>query len=87
MNLSPDKQREMLRHTLTVRHLEERAFADYHVCKICGSVHCYTDGGALHASYWIASRAVLGMLSRESSHQLGLKYQRTRCRLLVRLAS
>jgi acetoin:2,6-dichlorophenolindophenol oxidoreductase subunit alpha len=41
MNLSPDRQREMLRHMLTIRRFEERASADYHAGKIYGVVHCY----------------------------------------------
>jgi pyruvate dehydrogenase E1 component alpha subunit len=41
MNLSPDRQREMLRQMLTIRRFEERASADYHAGKIYGVVHCY----------------------------------------------
>jgi pyruvate dehydrogenase E1 component alpha subunit len=41
VNLSPDKQREMLRQMLTIRQFEERASADYHAGKIFGVVHCY----------------------------------------------
>ena len=41
MNLSTDKQREMLRQMLTIRCFEERASADYHAGKIYGVVHCY----------------------------------------------
>ncbi len=41
MNVSPDKQREMLRQMLTIRCFEERASADYHAGKIYGVVHCY----------------------------------------------
>jgi pyruvate dehydrogenase E1 component alpha subunit len=41
MNLSPDRQRAMLRQMLTIRHFEERASADYHAGKIYGVVHCY----------------------------------------------
>ena len=41
MNVSPDKQREMLRQMLTIRRFEERASADYHAGKIYGVVHCY----------------------------------------------
>src|SRR6202049_5036227 len=40
-NLPPDKQREMLRRMLTIRHFEEGASADYHAGKIYGVVHCY----------------------------------------------
>jgi TPP-dependent pyruvate/acetoin dehydrogenase alpha subunit len=40
-NLSPDKQREMLRQMLTIRRFEERASADYLAGKIYGVVHCY----------------------------------------------
>ncbi|HRD78046.1 MAG TPA: thiamine pyrophosphate-dependent enzyme, partial [Hyphomicrobiaceae bacterium] len=41
MNLSPDRQRAMLRQMLTIRQFEERASADYHAGKIYGVVHCY----------------------------------------------
>ena len=41
MNLSPDKQRAMLRQMFTIRCFEERASADYHAGKIYGVVHCY----------------------------------------------
>jgi len=41
MNLSPDKQRAMLRQMLTIRTFEERASSDYHAGKIYGVVHCY----------------------------------------------
>ena len=41
MNLSPDKQCEMLRRMLTIRRFEERASADYLAGKIYGVVHCY----------------------------------------------
>jgi len=40
-NLSPDKQREMLRQMLTIRRFEERASDDYLAGKIYGVVHCY----------------------------------------------
>src|SRR6184192_898715 len=40
-NLSPDKQREMLRQMLTIRRFEERASANYLAGKIYGVVHCY----------------------------------------------
>ena len=40
-NLSPDKQREMLRQMLMIRRFEERASADYLAGKIYGVVHCY----------------------------------------------
>jgi TPP-dependent pyruvate/acetoin dehydrogenase alpha subunit len=41
MNLSPERQREMLRQMLTIRRFEERASADYLAGKIYGVVHCY----------------------------------------------
>jgi len=41
VNVSPDKQRQMLRQMLTIRCFEERASADYHAGKIYGVVHCY----------------------------------------------
>src|ERR671925_20777 len=40
-NVSPDKQREMLRQMLTIRRFEERASADYLAGRIYGVVHCY----------------------------------------------
>jgi len=40
-NLSPDRQRAMLRQMLTIRRFEERASDDYHAGKIYGVVHCY----------------------------------------------
>jgi acetoin:2,6-dichlorophenolindophenol oxidoreductase subunit alpha len=40
-NLSPDKQRDMLRQMLTIRRFEERASAGYLAGKIYGVVHCY----------------------------------------------
>ena len=41
MNLSPDKQLEMLRQMQVIRKFEERASDDYHAGKIYGVVHCY----------------------------------------------
>jgi acetoin:2,6-dichlorophenolindophenol oxidoreductase subunit alpha len=41
VNLSPDKQRAMLRQMQIIRRFEERASADYHAGKIYGVVHCY----------------------------------------------
>ncbi len=41
MNLSPDKQLEMLRQMQVIRKCEERASDDYHAGKIYGVVHCY----------------------------------------------
>ncbi|MEZ5851211.1 MAG: thiamine pyrophosphate-dependent dehydrogenase E1 component subunit alpha [Hyphomicrobiaceae bacterium] len=41
MNLSPDKQLEMLRQMQVIRRFEERASDDYHAGKIYGVVHCY----------------------------------------------
>jgi acetoin:2,6-dichlorophenolindophenol oxidoreductase subunit alpha len=41
MNLSPDRQRDMLRQMLLIRCFEERASGDYHAGKIYGVVHCY----------------------------------------------
>src|SRR5437764_10643313 len=46
-NLSPDKQREMLRQMLTIRRFEERASADYLAGKIYGAVHRYTGAEAV----------------------------------------
>ena len=41
MNLSPEKQRAMLRQMQVIRRFEERASADYLAGKIYGVVHCY----------------------------------------------
>ena len=40
-NLSPDKQRDMLRAMQTIRRFEERASDDFHAGHIYGVVHCY----------------------------------------------
>ena len=40
-NLSPDKQRDMLRIMQTIRRFEERASDDFHAGHIYGVVHCY----------------------------------------------
>src|SRR5260370_5155876 len=54
INLSPDKQREMLRQMLTIRRFEERASADYLAGKIYGVVHCYIGEGAVAVGGWTA---------------------------------
>jgi TPP-dependent pyruvate/acetoin dehydrogenase alpha subunit len=41
MEISPKKQREMLRLMQTIRRFEERASTDYVAGKIYGTVHCY----------------------------------------------
>jgi TPP-dependent pyruvate/acetoin dehydrogenase alpha subunit len=41
MEISPKKQREMLRLMQTIRRFEERASIDYVAGKIYGTVHCY----------------------------------------------
>ena len=56
-NLSPDKQREMLRQMLTIRHFEERASADYLAGKIYGVVHCYIGEEAVASAYAPPSNA------------------------------
>src|SRR5262249_56825295 len=53
-NLSPDKQREILRQMLTIRHFEERASADYVGGKIYGVVHCYIGEEAVAGGVWSA---------------------------------
>ena len=40
-NLSPQKQREMLRTMQVIRRFEERASDDFHAGHIYGVVHCY----------------------------------------------
>lgn len=40
-NLSPQKQREMLRTMQVIRRFEERASDDFHAGQIYGVVHCY----------------------------------------------
>jgi TPP-dependent pyruvate/acetoin dehydrogenase alpha subunit len=41
MDISPQKQREMLQTMQTIRRFEERASDDYHAGDIYGVVHCY----------------------------------------------
>jgi TPP-dependent pyruvate/acetoin dehydrogenase alpha subunit len=41
MDISPEKQREMLRLMQTIRRFEERASVDYVAGDIYGTVHCY----------------------------------------------
>src|SRR2546422_9159656 len=41
MNLTPEKQLEMLRTMQTIRRFEERASDDFQAGKIYGVVHCY----------------------------------------------
>ncbi len=41
MDISPERQREMLRLMQTIRRFEERASADYVAGDIYGTVHCY----------------------------------------------
>ncbi|MDA0341046.1 MAG: thiamine pyrophosphate-dependent enzyme, partial [Proteobacteria bacterium] len=41
MEISPEKQREMLRLMQTIRRFEERASTDYVAGDIYGTVHCY----------------------------------------------
>jgi TPP-dependent pyruvate/acetoin dehydrogenase alpha subunit len=58
MNLSPDRQREMLRQMLTIRRFEERASADFHAGKVAGVVHCYIGQEAI-------ATGVCGALERD----------------------
>ncbi|HEX4893516.1 MAG TPA: thiamine pyrophosphate-dependent dehydrogenase E1 component subunit alpha [Hyphomicrobiaceae bacterium] len=47
MQLTPEKQREMLRLMQTIRRFEERASADYHAGHIYGVVHAYIGEEAI----------------------------------------
>ena len=47
MDISPEKQREMLRLMQTIRRFEERASADYVAGDIYGTVHCYIGEEAI----------------------------------------
>ena len=64
MNLSPDKQREMLRQMLTIRRFEERASADYHAGKIYGVVHCYIGEEAVAVGVCCGARGTATRSSR-----------------------
>jgi pyruvate dehydrogenase E1 component alpha subunit len=68
MNLSPDKQREMLRRMLTIRRFEERASADYLAGKIYGVVHCYIGEEAVAVGVCSALDATDRIISTHRGH-------------------
>src|SRR5438552_11896759 len=68
MNLSPDKQREMLRQMLAIRCFEERASADYHAGKIYGVVHCYIGEEAVAVGVCAALEAGDQIISTHRGH-------------------
>ena len=68
MNLSPDKQREMLRQMLTIRCFEERASADYHAGKIYGVVHCYIGEDAVAVRVFSALERSDRIISTHRGH-------------------
>jgi TPP-dependent pyruvate/acetoin dehydrogenase alpha subunit len=68
MNLSPDKQRQMLRQMLVIRNFEERASADYHAGKIYGVVHCYIGEEAVAVGVCAALDARDQIISTHRGH-------------------
>src|SRR5256884_7467298 len=68
MNLSPDKQRHMLRQMLTIRCFEERASADYHAGKIYGVVHCYIGEEAVAVGVCSALEQTDRIISTHRGH-------------------
>jgi len=67
-NLSPDKQREMLRQMLTIRRFEERASADYLAGKIYGVVHCYIGEEAVAVGVCSALAGTDRIISTHRGH-------------------
>jgi TPP-dependent pyruvate/acetoin dehydrogenase alpha subunit len=68
LNLSPDKQRQMLRQMLTIRCFEERASADYHAGKIYGVVHCYIGEEAVAVGVCAALESGDQIISTHRGH-------------------
>src|SRR5438128_41592 len=68
MNLSPDKQCEMLRRMLTIRRFEERASADYLAGKIYGVVHCYIGEEAVAVGVCSALAGTDRIISTHRGH-------------------
>jgi acetoin:2,6-dichlorophenolindophenol oxidoreductase subunit alpha len=68
VNLSPDKQRQMLRQMLTIRCFEERASADYHAGKIYGVVHCYIGEEAVAVGVCAALESGDQIISTHRGH-------------------
>jgi TPP-dependent pyruvate/acetoin dehydrogenase alpha subunit len=68
MNLSPDKQREMLRQMLTIRRFEERASADYLAGRIYGVVHCYIGEEAVAVGVCTALERTDRIISTHRGH-------------------
>src|SRR6185503_933864 len=67
-NLSPDKQRDMLRQMLTIRRFEERASADYLAGKIHGVVHCYIGEEAVAVGVCSALGQIDRIISTHRGH-------------------
>lgn len=67
-NLSPDRQREMLRQMLTIRRFEERASADYLAGRIYGVVHCYIGEEAVAVGVCSALRPDDRIISTHRGH-------------------
>ncbi|MBI3517122.1 MAG: thiamine pyrophosphate-dependent dehydrogenase E1 component subunit alpha [Proteobacteria bacterium] len=67
-NLSPDKQRQMLRQMLTIRRFEERASNDYHAGKIYGVVHCYIGEEAVAVGVCSALEPTDRIISTHRGH-------------------
>src|SRR5438045_3736486 len=67
-NLSPDKQREMLRQMLTIHRFEERASADYLAGKIYGVVHCYIGEEAVAVGVCSALAGTDRIISTHRGH-------------------
>jgi TPP-dependent pyruvate/acetoin dehydrogenase alpha subunit len=67
-NLPHDAQRETLRRTLTIRHFEESASADYLVGKICGVVHCYIGEEAVAVGVCTALKRGDRIISTHRGH-------------------
>jgi pyruvate dehydrogenase E1 component alpha subunit len=67
-NLPPDKQRQMLRRMLTIRHFEERASDDYLAGKIYGVVHCYIGEEAVAVGVCSALERTDRIISTHRGH-------------------
>ncbi len=67
-NLSPDKQREMLRTMQIIRRFEERASDDFHAGDIYGVVHCYIGEEAVAVGVCAALEAGDKIISTHRGH-------------------
>ena len=68
MDISPEKQREMLRLMQTIRRFEERASADYVAGDIYGTVHCYIGEEAVAVGVCAALEADDQIISTHRGH-------------------